>query len=419
MATSKTSTKRAVKTAVRRAAKSAVKGAVKSAAKGAEKGAARKAPVGRTAGAAAASKTAARRTGGTAKTAAKKTSTSRAASAAAVKKTPTSRAASTAAVKKTPASTMPKRATGKAAAAGAAAVKKATASGASVRAAKKTSATRSASTPAAKKAAPRKPSSATRATSHHHAALQPDAAHERILAIDVGGTGLKAAVLDSTGKMLGERVRVATPHPCTPDQLVDTLATLVEPLRAQHQLTRISIGFPGVVRDNLILTAPHLGDKGWHGVPVAASLAERLGGLPVRMINDAEVQGFAVIEGKGIELVLTLGTGAGTALFRDGELMPHLELSQHPVSKGRTYDEFIGSAARDETGDKQWNKRVEKIIAILAKVVNYDRLLIGGGNAVNLKFKLPANVSIVSNSAGLEGGAKLWYPQAVRETRGQ
>ncbi|WP_460907709.1 ROK family protein [Paraburkholderia jirisanensis] len=249
--------------------------------------------------------------------------------------------------------------------------------------------------------------------------MQPDAAHERILAIDVGGTGLKAAVLDSTGTMLGERVRVATPHPCTPDQLVDTLATLVEPLRAQHQLTRISIGFPGVVRDNLILTAPHLGDKGWHGVPVAASLAERLGGLPVRMINDAEVQGFAVIEGKGIELVLTLGTGAGTALFRDGELMPHLELSQHPVSKGRTYDEFIGSAARDETGDKQWNKRVEKIIAILAKVVNYDRLLIGGGNAVNLKFKLPANVSIVSNSAGLEGGAKLWYPQAVRETRGQ
>jgi polyphosphate glucokinase len=286
-------------------------------------------------------------------------------------------------------------------------------------AAKKTSPTRSTGKPAAKKTAPRKSSGATRPASHHHAALQPDAAHERILAIDVGGTGLKAAVLDSAGKMLSERVRVATPHPCTPEQLVDTLATLVEPLRAQYQLTRISIGFPGVVRDNLILTAPHLGDKGWHGVPVAASLAERLGGLPVRMINDAEVQGFAVIEGKGIELVLTLGTGAGTALFRDGELMPHLELSQHPVSKGRTYDEYIGSAARDETGDKQWNKRVEKIIAILAKVVNYDRLLIGGGNAVNLKFKLPANVSIVSNSAGLEGGAKLWYPQAVRETRGQ
>jgi polyphosphate glucokinase len=278
----------------------------------------------------------------------------------------------------------------------------------------KPTAVKPAATPAAKRTA----STAAPNASHHHSALAPDAAHERILSIDVGGTGLKAAVLDSAGKMISERVRVATPHPCTPDQLVDTLATLVEPLRAQHQLTRISIGFPGVVRDNLILTAPHLGDEGWHGVPVAASLAERLGGLPVRMINDAEVQGFAVIEGKGLELVLTLGTGAGTALFRDGELMPHLEMSQHPVSKGRTYDEYVGSAERDDVGDKRWNKRVEKIIAILSRVVNYDKLWIGGGNAVNLKFKLPANVAIVSNSAGIEGGAKLWYRQAVRETRG-
>jgi polyphosphate glucokinase len=286
-----------------------------------------------------------------------------------------------------------------------------------VTAAKKTPAAKKA--PAAKKVTVAKKATAAKKAATHHHALAPDATHERILSIDVGGTGLKAAVLDSTGKMLSERVRVATPHPCTPDQLVDTLATLVEPLRTQYQLSRISIGFPGVVRDNLILTAPHLGDEGWHGVPVAASLAQRLGGLPVRMINDAEVQGFAVIEGKGLELVLTLGTGAGTAFFRDGELMPHLELSQHPVAKGLTYDEYIGSAARDDAGDKRWNKRVEKIIAILSKVVNYDKLWIGGGNAVNLKFKLPANVAIVSNSAGIEGGAKLWYPQAVRETRGQ
>jgi polyphosphate glucokinase len=240
---------------------------------------------------------------------------------------------------------------------------------------------------------------------------------EQILAIDVGGTGLKAAIIDAQGKMLTERLRVATPHPCTPEQLVDTLVKLVEPLVAEHPPTCISIGFPGVVRNNRILTAPHFGDVGWHDIPLAESLATRLGGLPVRMINDAEVQGFAVIEGHGIEFVLTLGTGAGTALFRDGELMPHLELAHHPVSKNRAYDEYIGDAARMKAGNKRWNNRVEKVIGILASLVNYDKLWIGGGNAARLTFKLPANVAVVSNDAGIEGGARLWHPLSLRDTR--
>lgn len=240
---------------------------------------------------------------------------------------------------------------------------------------------------------------------------------ERILAIDVGGTGLKAAIIDAHGKMLTERLRVATPHPCTPDQLVDELVKLVEPLVEQHPPTRISIGFPGVVRNNRVLTAPHFGKEGWHDIPLAESLATRLGGLPVRMINDAEVQGFAVIEGHGIEFVLTLGTGAGTALFRDGELMPHLELAHHPVSKKHAYDEYIGDAARMKAGNKRWNARVEKVIGILASLVNYDKLWIGGGNAARLTFKLPENVAVVSNDAGIEGGARLWHPRSLRETR--
>ena len=119
---------------------------------------------------------------------------------------------------------------------------------------------------------------------------------ERILAIDVGGTGLKAAIIDSEGQMKTERVRVATPHPCTPDQLVDALVQLVAPLVKQAPPTLMSIGLPGVVRNNRILTAPHFGVEGWHDIPLADSLAQRLGGLPVRMINDAEMQGFAAIE---------------------------------------------------------------------------------------------------------------------------
>jgi polyphosphate glucokinase len=240
---------------------------------------------------------------------------------------------------------------------------------------------------------------------------------ENILAIDIGGTGLKAAIIDANGAMRTERVRVATPHPCTPAQLVDTLHTLVEPLVEQYPPTHMSIGFPGFVRDNRVFTAPHLGVEGWSNVPLAQMLGERLAIASVRLINDAEMQGFAAIEGNGLEFVLTLGTGAGTAMFRDGELMPHLELAHHPVSKKHAYDEYIGDAARRKVGNKRWNKRVEKIIGILESLVHYDKLWIGGGNAERLSFDLPANVATVPNERGIEGGARLWHPRSVRETR--
>ncbi|BAN25256.1 ROK family protein [Caballeronia insecticola] len=239
---------------------------------------------------------------------------------------------------------------------------------------------------------------------------------ERILAIDIGGTGLKAAIISEDGEMKSERLRVPTPSPAKPQTVVETLIELVKPI-VETPPTHISIGFPGVVRDNVVLTAPNLGTSYWRGVPLAQLLSAQLGGAPARMINDAEMQGLAAIEGRGIEMVLTLGTGAGTALFRDGELMPHLELAHHPVAKDKTYDEYIGNAAREKAGKKRWSRRVEKIIDILATLVNYDRLWIGGGNAAHIKFKLPDNVAIVSNAAGIEGGAKLWHPRSVRETR--
>ncbi|TDG04118.1 ROK family protein [Paraburkholderia guartelaensis] len=240
---------------------------------------------------------------------------------------------------------------------------------------------------------------------------------ENILAIDVGGTGLKAAIIDANGAMRTERVRVATPHPCPPALLVETLATLVGPLLKQYPATHVSIGFPGFVRNNHVITAPHLGLEDWNDVPLAQMLGDRLGIASVRMINDAEMQGLAAIEGQGLEFVMTLGTGVGTAMFRDGELMPHLELAHHPVSKKRAYDEYIGDAARSKAGNKRWNVRVEKIIEILDSLVHYDKLWIGGGNATRLTFDLPPNVATVSNDRGIEGGARLWHPRSVRETR--
>jgi polyphosphate glucokinase len=228
----------------------------------------------------------------------------------------------------------------------------------------------------------------------------------RTLAIDIGGTGIKAALLDDSGTIIGERQRVLTPSkPVTPDDLIRAIDQAVMPLGT---FERVSVGFPGYVRDGRVVTAPNLGTEALAGFDLQSALAEHLG-KPVRVLNDADVQGFGAIEGRGIEMVLTLGTGAGTGIFRDGEVMPHLELAHHPVSGKNTYDEYVGNAARKKKGKKAWNKRVAKVIDILREVVRFDHLYIGGGNAKDVTFPLPADVTIVSNIDGLIGGIRLWH----------
>ena len=225
------------------------------------------------------------------------------------------------------------------------------------------------------------------------------------LAIDVGGSGLKASVLGPDGAMLSSRVRVDTPDAPSPDELVDALVALVLPLPS---FDRISIGFPGVVRDNRVLTAPHFGNQAWKHFPLAERLGQRLGDKPVRLLNDAEVQGYGVIAGQGLELVLTLGTGLGSALFRNGELMPHMEFAQFPAFGKKTMNRYVGKAARHRIGGKKWNHRVEKTIEAFRTLLQFDRLYLGGGNAKKLDIDLPPDVLIVSNEAGLTGGIRLW-----------
>ena len=226
----------------------------------------------------------------------------------------------------------------------------------------------------------------------------------RILAIDVGGTGLKAAILNSEGEMLTERLRVETPHPCKPDDLVEALVKLVEPLAG---CDCVSVGFPGVVRHGTIITAPNLGTEELGGFDLASALQERLG-KPVRVINDADMQGFGAIEGKGLEMVITLGTGFGSGLFMDGHLAPHLEIAHLPFRKDKTYDQQIGDKARKKIGKKEWNRRVKRAIQTLRVLTHFDMLYIGGGNADRIKFELDPDVKIISNECGVRGGAWLW-----------
>jgi polyphosphate glucokinase len=227
----------------------------------------------------------------------------------------------------------------------------------------------------------------------------------RTLAIDIGGSGIKAVLLDETGQIVSDRQRVPTPaKPIARDALLTAIDEAIAPL---GDFDRVSIGFPGYVRDGRVLTAPNLGNETLSGFDLQQVLSDHWK-KPVRVLNDADVQGFGAISGHGIEMMLTLGTGAGTAIFRDGEVMPHLELAHHPVSGNKTYDEYIGNEARRKKGKKAWNKRVAKVIDILRVVVRFDHLYIGGGNAKDLNFALPHDVSVVPNTDGLTGGIELW-----------
>jgi len=227
----------------------------------------------------------------------------------------------------------------------------------------------------------------------------------RTLAVDIGGTGIKLAVLDGAGKIIGKRVRLPTPKPPARPEAV---TAAIDAARARlGEFDRVAVGFPGVVREGCIVTAPNLGTDLWAGFDLQKILAERFG-KPVRVMNDADVQGFGAICGRGVEMMLTLGTGAGTAIFCNGQIMPHLEFAHHPVRGGKTYDEYVGRAALEKAGKKKWNKHVAHVIDILRRVVNFDHLYLGGGNAKLVRFELPADVTIVPNSDGLTGGIALW-----------
>lgn len=225
----------------------------------------------------------------------------------------------------------------------------------------------------------------------------------RTLAIDIGGTGIKALILDEVGSPLTIRERIRTPKPATPEAVVETIRELA---RSQGNFDRISVGFPGVVRRGTVFTSPNL-DSSWQGYNLVEALKAKLR-KPVRAANDADVQGFGAITREGVELVVTLGTGFGSALFVDGKLVPNLEVAHHPFHGRKTYEEELGIQALRKVGKKKWNQRLAKAINALEALFNYDVLYIGGGNAEKVTLPLGPNVHKVPNVAGLLGGIAFW-----------
>jgi polyphosphate glucokinase len=241
------------------------------------------------------------------------------------------------------------------------------------------------------------------------------------LAIDCGGGGIKASVLDEAGTMRAHPIRVPTPYPLTTELFVQTLVDLAAQL---PKADRATVGMPGMIRHGVVITTPHYITKSgprtrvlpelvaqWEGFDARAALETALG-IPARVLNDAEVHGAGVIAGQGLELVLTLGTGLGCAIYDGGHLAPHLEMSQAPVRWGLSYDTYIGEHERRRLGDALWSRRIARVVEGLRPVFMWDRLYIGGGNSRHITpivlAKLGDDVVIVPNTAAMVGGARAW-----------
>jgi polyphosphate glucokinase len=223
------------------------------------------------------------------------------------------------------------------------------------------------------------------------------------LGIDVGGTHIKAGVIDAAGRAATERLEIDTPRPAVPASVVRAIVELAEPL----DFDRVSIGFPGVVVDGVTQTAPNL-DAGWDGYPLAGELSQKLE-KPLRVCNDADLAGLGAVEGFGVEMLITLGTGMGSAVYLDGRLVPNLELGHHPFGDGMTYEERVSDRALSAVGEDAWRERVVENVELTRRIWNWRRLYLGGGNARLFRPEhLPEDVLLVSNQAGVLSAVKLW-----------
>lgn len=238
------------------------------------------------------------------------------------------------------------------------------------------------------------------------------------LVVDCGGTGIKATVLDASGDPVCPRVKIRTPYPSPPEVLIQAAVDLAA--TTERTYDRVSVGFPGMVRGGVVHATPHYVteagpftalrpdlEKLWAGFDVRSAF-ERALGRPTRVLNDAEVAGLAVIEGRGFEAVFTLGTGLGCALFDGGRVLPKIEMSHAPFRAGQTYDQQLGHHARERIGVTRWNQRVVLAIESLRPVLWWDRAYVGGGGTKHLTADLGPDVTIVTNQSGLLGGVRLW-----------
>lgn len=214
---------------------------------------------------------------------------------------------------------------------------------------------------------------------------------KKTLVIDVGGNNLKVF---ATGQKEPRRV------PSGPAMTARTMVEAVKKLTSDWEYDVISIGFPGPVAKNRPMREPVNLAGGWVKFDF-----EKAFGKPVRMLNDAAMQALGSYAG-GTMLFFGLGTGLGSAMMVDGQLVP-MELAHLPYRKGKSYEEYLGDHGRKRLGPKKWARHVEKVLAMFHAAMQVDYVVLGGGNVKKLP-KLPPNVRLGDNMNAFEGGFRLW-----------
>jgi polyphosphate glucokinase len=245
-----------------------------------------------------------------------------------------------------------------------------------------------------------------------------------VFGIDVGGTGIKGAPVDTqTGALIAERIRVKTPQPATPEAIV---ATSVEVVRQAGWDGPVGCGFPAVVKDGVVRSAANI-DKSNVGFDFQGQLEKELGD-PVRVINDGDAAGLAEMRwgaGRGVEgvvLMLTLGTGIGTSLFVEGTLVPNTEFG-HIEIRGEDAEHRASDSARkrDDLSWREYAGRLDEYLHRVEDLLWPDLIVIGGGISKKSEKFLPhltARTKVVRaqmlNEAGIAGAALAGIPTAVR-----
>ncbi len=238
------------------------------------------------------------------------------------------------------------------------------------------------------------------------------------IGVDIGGSGVKAGVVDvERGRLMGKRIRTETPEPATPDAVVKSVVDLIGQMGVDGP---VGVGFPAVIDDGLVLTANNI-DPTWIGLN-AKDLIGRALGREVVVANDADCAGLAeaahgaALGIKGTVLVLTFGTGIGTALISDGRLVANLELGQVELSGVRPAElKYSAKARRRENLDwAAWGARTNEFLAYAYSIFNPVLIVVGGGVSKNwsriaphLDPDLPVVPAVLGNDAGIVGAALL------------
>ncbi|NNM58815.1 MAG: ROK family protein [Legionellales bacterium] len=216
-------------------------------------------------------------------------------------------------------------------------------------------------------------------------------------------------IANKKGKPITPYLCELTPKPAVIGAVLNQIQMMIDSFTVKFD--RVSAGFPGVVHHGIIITAPHM-DSSCLTINLQDELMH-LTNKPAHVINDADMQGYGMVNGDGVELVITLGTGLGSALFLQGKLLPNLELAHHPFRDNKTYEQILGMAALKQHGIQKWHDFLKQAITLWSQTFNYNQLYLGGGYAEKIDFILPEKVKISDNSTGILGGVKLWGKVSV------